>query len=81
MYTPPTCNSSDPFKVTHVVWFDIEFYYNPDKPVVMGSVKFSLYGNIAPIAVKNFYELCIGKHGYSYTNTYIVVFLKCRILG
>ena len=69
MYTPPCCRPDNPFKVTHVVWFDIEFYYNPEKPVVMGSIKFQLYGNIAPIAAKNFYELATGQHGYGYRNT------------
>lgn len=62
----PTDAESDAamLKVTKTVYFDIE-RGNED----LGRVVLGLYGEVAPITVDNFYQLCKGSYGFGYKSS------------
>ena len=59
---PPTC----PRPLT-----SYPYDYNARHKDVLGRVTIGLYGNIAPKAARNFYELSTGQNGYGYTGSRI----------
>ncbi len=51
-------------EITHKVFFDITIGEE-----AIGRITIGLFGDIVPLTVRNFYELCTGQHGFGFESS------------